>query len=120
MSGHTERGRERERERDFEAIESGAETFLYKRQISYIIKSSSATPRLHYIPAIITTPSVAIAAHTFISTPRLSRMASPFVTNMFKIPADPPMFLFFRSSISEPVDGAAVCVCLCVCVRARA
>ena len=90
-----------------------------KTQISYTITSPSATPPLHYIPAIITRPSVAIAAHTFISTP-LSRMASPVGTNMFKIPADPPMFLFFRSSISEPVDGAAVCVCLCVCVRARA
>ena len=28
-------------------------------------------------------------------------------------------FSLFRSSISEPVDGAAVCVCVCVCARAR-
>ncbi len=40
---------------------SESETFIYKTQISYTIPSPSATPPLHYIPAIITTPSVAIA-----------------------------------------------------------
>ena len=71
MSGHTERGRERERERDFEAIESQqALRRLYTRHKRY-----QQIHRCHF---------------------------------------------HFRSSISEPVDGAAVCVCVRVCVRVRA
>ena len=42
------------------------------------------------------------------------RRRSAFVADL----ADPPIFFSFPSSISEPVDGAAVCVCVCVCARA--
>ena len=90
-----------------------------KTQISYTITSPSATPPLHYIPAIITRPSLAIAAHTFISTP-LSRMASPVVTNMFQIPADPPMFFSIFGLQSVDPWTARPCGCVRVCVRARA
>ena len=43
------------------------------------------------------------------------RRRSGFVAGL----ADPPIFFSFPSSISEPVDGAAVCVCVCVRARAR-
>ena len=55
---------------------------------------------------------------TDINPPSLSRMTSPFVTNMFKIPADPPMFfsIFGLQSVDPWTARPWVCLCVCVCV----
>ena len=51
------------------------------------------------------------------------RMANgiAFVTNMFKIPADPPMFfsIFGLQSVDPWTVRPCVCLCLCVCVFVR-
>ena len=78
--------------------------------------SPSATPPLHYIPAIITTLSVAIAAHRLISPPPVTNGIAIRHKHVQDTSRSTNVFFRFRSSISGPVDCAAVWVCLCVCV----
>jgi len=122
MSGHTERVRERERERNFEAIES--QLALRRLYTRHKPRTSSHLP---LPPPLYTTSPRSLLHHLWpsrpdrgplISTPPLSRMASPFVTNMFKIPADPPILfsIFGLQSVDPWTARPCLCVCVCVCV----
>ena len=122
MSGHTERRGEREIEIDFETIESQlALRRLYTRQKP---RTSSHLP---LPPPLYTTSPRSLLHHLWPSRPDRgpqTHITPPPVTNGIAIrhkhvqdtSRSTDIVFHFRSSISGPVDCAAVCVCLCVCV----
>ena len=117
------RERERERESDFEAIES--QLALRRLYTRHKPRTSSHLP---LPPFLYTTSPRSLLHHLWPSrpdrgpqthiNPPLSRMASPFVTNMFKIPADPPILfsIFGLQSVDPWTALPCVCVCVCVCL----
>ncbi len=122
MSGHTERGRERERERDFEAIES--QLALRRLYTRHKPRTSSHLP---LPPPLYTTSPRSLLHHLWPSRPDRGPQTDinpPPVTNgiasrhkhVQDTSRSTDVFFHFRFSISGPVDCAAVCVSLCVCV----
>ena len=126
MSGDTERGRERQIERDFEAIESQ----LALRRL-YTRHKSRTSSHLPLPPPLCTRSPRSLLHHLWPSRPDRgpqTHITPPLVTNGIAIrhkhvqdtSRSTDVFFHFRSSISELVDGAAVCVCVCARARARA